>query len=346
MTLKSISNVPDDISATKSAATKAFLERFAPITEAEASPPAGTATPEKSTENGSADPFLVDNYNRIGEFDFSSLKVEALPSGFSVFDKHFVLKKNKAQLITVAAYTSHGKTALMMQIAANVSRHGPVFVHSFEMAKSELETRLLANIAEYPAEAIMRGDIPAAKLAKAMAEYKRRKLYLCKSTNNTLAYIQTSCFEKAKEVGKPALIVVDYLQIMDGHKDRVDRRREIADCMKGLKTLAEKLECPILLGSQLNRNCESRGKSIELRKGIGEYRPIIGDLAESSNIAHDSDVVLFVTRQEQYDGSRPNQADILCAKNRSGQTFESVFEWSGEKCSFYESDRKPGASGI
>lgn len=310
-------------------------EVFAPTTGATQPETVIASTPGKFIENGDA-AYTVDNYDKIGKFDFSSLRVDALPSGFGVFDKHFVLKRNKAQLVTIAAYTSHGKTALMMQLAANVSRHGPVFVHSFEMSKAELETRLLASISQYPAEKIMRGDIPKYKLEQGLKEYEQRQLYLSKSTNNTLGYIQTSCFEKVKQVGKPLLIVVDYLQIMSAGVDRQQRTREIADCMKGLKTLAEQLECPILLGSQLNRECEKRGKAIEQRKGVGEYRPVISDLAESSTIAHDSDVVVFVTRQEQYDGTRPNQADILCAKNRSGQTFEAQFGWSGEVCSFSE----------
>ncbi len=301
-------------------------------------------TPERSTENGT---FVLDNYEKIGAFNFERLKVNVLPSGFSVFDRHYVLKERTPQLVTIAAYTSHGKTAMLMQLAANVSRTGPVFVHSFEMGKSELETRLLAAIAQYPAERIMQGDIPQGKLEKAIKEYRSRQLYLCKTTNNTMAYVQASCFEKAKIVGKPSLIVIDYLQIMDSSRERQTRTREIADCMKGLKTLAEQLECPILLGSQLNRECEKRGKNIEQRKGVGEYRPIISDLAESSTIAHDSDVVIFLTRQEQYDGTRNNQADILCAKNRSGQTFEEVFQWSGETCSFSENQasRRSAMSG-
>lgn len=290
---------------------------------------------EKSLENGQ-NGYEINNYDKIGSFDFNSLRVDPLESGFKIFDKHFVLKKRKPQLITLAAYTSHGKTAMMMQIASHVSQQGPVFVHSFEMSRSELETRLLASIASYPAEKIMRGDIPKDRLNKAIKDYESRQLYLCNETNSTINYIQTSCFEKAKIVGKPELIVIDYLQLMSGPMNRTSRTWEISDCMAGLKKLAEQLECPILLGSQMNRRCEIDGKKIELAKGVGEYRPITADLAESSRIAQDSDVVVFVTRQEQYDGTRPNRADILCTKNRSGRVFEAEFYWSGEMCSFYE----------
>ncbi len=347
--LDETSSVRHVTSATNFIATTAGLEQCAHTTAANPQVTETAATPEKSSESGVA-VYVVDNYEKIGNFDFSSLKVDVLPSGFAVFDKHFVLKRGKAQLVTVAAYTSHGKTAMMMQLAANVSQHGPVFVHSFEMSKSQLETRLLASIAKYPAERIMRGDIPKDKLTKAIKDYESRSLFLCKSTNNTLAYIQASCFEKAKQVGKPLMIVVDYLQIMSAGRDRDMRTREIKDCMLGLKTLAEQLECPIVLGSQMNRKCEERGKAIELRKGVGEYRPITADLAESSSIAQDADVLLFITRQEQYDGTRPNQADILCTKNRDGQVFEEEMQWSGELCSFYENAQVtvslPGRHGI
>jgi replicative DNA helicase len=296
-----------------------------------------TGTLEKSTPSGIAVP-RIDNYDKIGEFNLDDLRVTALPSGFTLFDRHFLLKRGTPQLVTVAAYTSHGKTAMMMQIAAHVAKSGPVFVHSFEMSKKDLETRLIAGIANFSSEKIMRGEIPKDRLAYAVKEYKSRQLFLCKSSDSSINFIQTSCFEKAKEVGKPALIVIDYLQLMQSSVDRQQRTREIADCMRGLKTLAEQLECPILLGSQMNRGCEERGKEIEIRKGVGEYVPVIRDLAESSTIAHDSDVVIFITRQEQYDRTRPNEADILCVKNRSGQTFSVTLQWSGEICTFLDQE--------
>ena len=339
---KLTSGVLDSTSPNSTYGTILGQERFVPTIKEDRTPLDGIGTPEKSSENGN---FVVDNYERIGRFDFSRLKVDSLPTGFVCFDKHFVLKRSKPQLVTVAAFTSHGKTALMMQLASNISKHGPVFVHSFEMTQGDLETRIVAAIANTPSEKIMRGEISEEKLEAARVEYAKRQLYLCKSTENTVNYIQTSCYEKAKQVGKPLLIVVDYIQLMRSVVRQDQRTRDIADSMRGLKTLAEQLECPILIGSQLNRECEKRGKAIEQRKGIGEYRPIISDLAESSAIAHDSDVVLFVTRQHQYDGTRENQADILCSKNRSGQTFEEVMQWSGELCSFYENGTKTAMLG-
>lgn len=280
----------------------------------------------------------MDNYDKAGTFDLSKLSIDTLKSGFSVFDKHFVITKGLPQLVTIAAFTSHGKTAMMMQLAANVAQLNqlPVLVHSFEMGRVQLETRLLALQAQYPAERIMRGDIPESRRLRAVKDFEKTPLFLCKSTNNTMPYIQTSCYEKAKQVGKIGAVVIDYIQIMQGGVDRQSRAREIADCMRGLKTLSEQLECPVILGSQMNRECEKRGKAVELRKGLGEYRPILSDIAESSSIAHDSDVVLFITRQEQYDGRRTGEADILCAKNRNGQTFETTLRWSGELTSFYE----------
>lgn len=341
-TPKQTSIVQDDILDTSLTGTTTTPNvPSAPIIAADLQETETTDTPEKSLPNGRDVP-KIDNYDRIGNFNLNDLRVETLDTGFNILNKHLILAKGLPQLVTVAAYTSHGKTALMMQIAANVAKYGPVFVHSFEMSKRQLETRLIAAIAEVPAEQVMAGKCPQSKLTKATKEFADRELYLSKSSDSSINYVMTSCFEKAKILGPPALIVIDYLQLMVSKVPNASRTREIAECMRGLKTLAEQLKCPILLGSQMNRKCEERGQEIEVRKGVGEYKPMIGDIAESSNIAHDSDVVLFVTRQEQYDGTRPNQADFLCAKNRNGQTFEATLQWTGALCSFREQATSTG----
>jgi len=335
--------MPENISDPKLTAIQGVWSgESVPTTEASPQVTVTALTLEKSL----TPTFEENNYDKIGDFDLSSLKVDVLPSGFPIFDKHFVLKKGKAQLVTIAAYTSHGKSAMMMQIAAYVSQMGPVFVHSFEMEKAELETRLLAAVAHMSSEDIMEGKVPARKLALARDEYSKRHLYISKDPNNNMIFVQSNVYEQAKKQGRPALVVVDYLQIMDGPIDRVQRSREISDLMKGLKSLAIKLQCPVLLGCQMNRECERRGKMIELKKGVGEYRPILSDLAEGSSIAHDSDVVLFVTRQEQYDGTRKGKADILCAKNRGGRVFEAEFNWDGATCSFEERGHEKGISKV
>lgn len=317
-------------------------EQYALITKAPLLQMVGTSTPEKSLEDGeNTKSYIVDNYDKAGTFDLSKLNIDVLRSGFSVFDKHFVIKKGVPQIVTIAGYTSHGKSAMLMQLAYNIAKLNdlPVLVHSFEMGKVELETRILAMHSQYPAEKIMRGEIPERRVEQARISFSNIPVFLSKSTDNTIPYVQGSAYEKAKEGTKIGAIIIDYIQIMQSSIERQSRTREIADCMRGLKTLSEKLECPILIGSQMNRECEKRGKAVQLKKGIGEYRPVISDIAESSVIAHDSDVVLFVTRQEQYDGTRIGEADILCAKNRSGQTFETTMRWSGEFTSFYEEEK-------
>lgn len=293
---------------------------------------AGEITPEQALEAA-----FPSTYSHIKDISVEDLKIEVLPSGFKVLDDNFFLKRGKAQLVTVAAATSHGKSAILLQIAANVSRIGPVFVHSFEMEHEDLKARLLAPRIDAPLEDIIRGRIPLSKLHKADSDFAALNMHLACDSSAEVVDVERQCVDMAKKVGNPALLVVDYLQYMHGPTNHGSiRTLEIRDIMQRLKALAERLECPVLMGSQLNRECERRGKAIEARKGVGEYKPAMLDLADCSKIGHDSDIVLFVTRQEQYDGTRPGEADFVCAKNRGGKRFEAQLKWSGSYCSFYE----------
>lgn len=292
----------------------------------------GLIAPEEALNEAFPDPYV-----HIKDISVDALKVEVLPSGFRVFDEHFVLKRGRPQLVTIAAYTSHGKSAMLLQLAANVAKHGPVFVHSFEMEEKDLKSRLLAPRINVPLERIMRDEIPSEKLHEADIRFESLNLHLCSDPNTEVTFMEQACIQKAKKVGNPLMIVADYLQFMKGPMNRGESKRlEIGDILQRLRSLSYKMKCPIVMGSQMNRNCELRGKGIEREKGVGEYRPIMSDLSEASTIGHDSDVVFFITRQEQYDGRRPGEADILCVKNRGGKTFESRFQWSGALCSFYE----------
>lgn len=163
------------------------------------------------------------------------------------------------------------------------------------------------------------------------------QLHLCTNGRRDVNYIQQSVYDLCKRVGRPRLIVVDYLQLVRG-PTKATRTAEIAEILGNLKSLAKEMRCPVLIGSQINRECERRGKSIEMAKGKADYTPMNSDLMDSSSIEHDADVILFLVRQYQYDRSRPGEADIRVTKNRGGRLFDAIFDFSGELCSFYERD--------
>src|SRR5204863_5573338 len=123
--------------------------------------------------------------------------------------------------------------------------------------------------------------------------------------------------------GGLGLIIIDYLQLMR-HEGRVDSRVEqVGQLSRGLKGLARELDVPVIALSQLSRAVEQRG---------GEKKPILSDLRESGQIEADSDLVMFIYREEYYekDSERPGEADIIIAKHRNGATGEVVLTFQND----------------
>lgn len=294
----------------------------------------GNITPEQAVETAFPSPFV-----HVSRISVESLSVDPLQTGFRTLDDHLVLKKGRPELVVIGAGTSHGKSAFMLQVAGNVSKHTPVLVFSLEMDERDIKARLLAPRINTPLQKIMAGTLNANKLKAADREFDQMDLHLCTNGRRDIGYIQQIAYDFASKVGAPGLIVLDYLQLMRGPTKNT-RTAEIADILGNAKGLAKDLKCPVMIGSQLNRECERRGKRVEMDKGVGDYRPMNSDLMDSGSIEHDADVILFITRQFQYDRTRPNEADIRVTKNRGGKVFDATFTFSGEMCSFYDEGGK------
>ena len=114
----------------------------------------------------------------------------------------------------------------------------------------------------------------------------------------------------ARQIWRPSLIIVDYLQLMSGHIRTENRQQEVAEISRSLKLLAKELDIPVIAVSQLNRNPETRA----------DKRPQLSDLRESGGIEQDSDVVMFIHLEDSDDPTVKGKADLIVAKHRNGPT--------------------------
>jgi replicative DNA helicase len=244
------------------------------------------AGPEKVVTHG---PFT-----KISDVSIESLRVEPLKTGFHTLDEHYVLKARRPELVVVGAGTSHGKSAFMVQVASHVAQGGPVFVFSLEMDERDIKARLLAPRAQIPLQDIVAGKAQGQRLRDAALGLNNLQLYLCCNGRRDVHYITQTAYDEARTLGAPHLVVVDYLQLVKG-PNKPTRTAEIAEILGVLKEMAKTLKCPVLIGSQLNRNCERRGKEIEMDKGLADYTPMKSDLMDSGSIEHDADVIMFIS---------------------------------------------------
>lgn len=219
------------------------------------------------------------------------------------------------QLITLGARPAMGKTAMALQIAHHVaSNHGPVLFLSLEMNKNDLMRRLVALLAKIPYRDLLFGslsEIQLFNLSKANS-LMNVPLVIDDEPLTSIPLLSAKIKTFQSKFGKPALIVVDYLQLIQGSGQRNSRTEDISAISRGLVMVSKIYGAPVLALSQLNRNLESRP----------DKRPTMSDLRESGSIEQDSHTVIFLYRDEVYNKASPDQgiAEAIVAKNRSGET--------------------------
>lgn len=205
-------------------------------------------------------------------------------------------------------------SALTANIATNVAMTGQaVAVFSLEMSKEEIAQRMLCSVARIDSMKLRTGRITEAvwpRLTEAASRLYNAPVFVDDSPIVTVTDIRAKC-RRLKRARGLALIVVDYIQLMQG-PSRENRQQEIAEISRSLKNLARELEIPVIAVSQLNRNLESRE----------DKRPRLGDLRESGSLEQDADIVLFIYRDEYYHEATDKKgvAEVIIAKHRAGST--------------------------
>ncbi|HIS35175.1 TPA: replicative DNA helicase [Candidatus Scatousia excrementigallinarum] len=246
-----------------------------------------------------------------------------VPTGF--FDLDVVLNGlQKSDLIILAARPAMGKTAFALNIAQNVAIKAkvPVAIFSLEMSKDQLVQRMLCSEAEIDSQRMKTGNMQSKdweKLADAMNSFAQAPVYIDDTSGCTITDIRAKCRRLKMEEKNLGLILIDYLQLMEG-SGREDRMQQISAISRGLKILAKELDVPVIALSQLSRAVESRT----------DKRPMLSDLRESGSIEQDADIVMFIYRDEYYrkaeDGEEEEaikaaskgESEIIIAKHRNG----------------------------
>lgn len=268
-------------------------------------------------------PILHETIKAIGERTEHPGAITGIPSGFSELDE-MTAGWQREDLVILAARPSMGKTSLAMDwvLYPGLNKNLPALVFSLEMSKRMLCERLLSSDANVDGSRLRFGTLQTAdwvRLTSSASRLSGTRIWI--EDLGVLTGPQISSRARRWRINEtkadePALIVVDYLQLITGAPQRrreQNRQQDISEISRGLKLLAKELRCPVIALSQLNRGVESRG----------DKRPMLSDLRESGALEQDADIIAFIYRDEVYskDECKPEDkgiAEIIIAKHRMG----------------------------
>ncbi len=242
-------------------------------------------------------------------------QILGVPSGFTYLDR-LLGGFQKSDLIILAARPAVGKTSLALNFALNAARRfrKVVAYFSLEMSAEQLVLRLLSTETGIDQQRLRRGEIEDHEwdvIMAAAGELSGTMLFIDDTPAMSALELRTKARRLQAEHGLD-LIVVDYLQLMRGDNRSENRVQEISYISRALKGLARELEAPVIALSQLSRAIESRA----------DHKPMLSDLRESGSIEQDSDIVMFIYREDmsKENSDKKNIADIIVAKHRNGPT--------------------------
>ena len=250
--------------------------------------------------------------------------VTGTSTGFDEFDK-LTAGLQPSDLIIIAGRPSMGKTALALNIGFNAAEKTgeSVAVFSLEMSKMQLGMRLLGFCAGINATKLRSGFLSDAdwpKLTEAANHLSELPIFIDDTSGLTVLEMKAKC-RRLKKKNDLGLVIIDYMQLMQGRKSAESRQLEISEISRSLKSIAKDLNVPVVALSQLNRKVEDRPNK----------RPQLADLRESGAIEQDADVIAFIYRDEVYNQTSEenrNIAEIILAKQRNGPTglFKLTFQ--------------------
>lgn len=270
---------------------------------------------------------LNETLSDIDRLSQQSEDITGLPTGYREFDK-MTAGLQPDNLIILAARPAVGKTAFALNIAQNVatSTDTSIAIFSLEMSAESLVNRMLCAEGSINANHLRTGQLDEGEwqnLIVAMGALSNTSIFIDDTPGIKMAEIRAKCRRLAKEKGNLGLVVIDYLQLIEG-SNKESRQQEVSEISRQLKKLAKELSVPILALSQLSRGVEQRQ----------DKRPVLSDIRESGSIEQDADIVAFLYRDDYYErGESKSEEDgddqdslnqdvgeveLIIEKNRAG----------------------------
>ena len=238
-------------------------------------------------------------------------------------------------------YVVTHNTSIALNFAENIALELklPVLVFSMEMGGTQLATRLLGSVGKVDAQKLRTGRLDPGdwdRLGVALGKLNEAPLLIDETPGLNPLELRARARRKWREYGGLGLIVVDYIQLMQGSDSNSNENRatEVGEISRGLKSMAKELKCPVVALSQLNRSLEQRPNK----------RPVMSDLRESGAIEQDADVILFVYRDEVYNEDSPDKgiAEIIIGKQRNGPIGTVKLTFLGKHTRFENYSGAPG----
>lgn len=259
---------------------------------------------------------LAEEIDRLELLSKGDGSLTGLPSGFRDLD-NLTGGFQGGNLIVLAARPAMGKSALVANIAENVAtkQDKAVAFFSLEMSESELAHRFIACRARIPSHKLRQGQVSARDwpgVVRAGNELENAPLWIDDSSDLGMLDLRAKVRRLGASESGLGLVIVDYIQLMRAEDPRSNRVEQVGQISRGLKILAREMDVPVLAISQLSRAPEQRP----------DKRPMLSDLRESGQIEQDSDLVIFIYRDEYYnpETEEPGIAELLIAKHRNGPT--------------------------
>ena len=241
--------------------------------------------------------------------------VTGTSTGFTDFDQ-ITTGLHEDNLIIIAARPAMGKTAFALNIAQNVAKNSDkaVAIFSLEMGAESLVERMLSAEGLIPSYHVRTGNLSESewrRMISAQERLARGKIFIDDTAGIRISEIRSKAKRLAQENDGLGLIVIDYLQLIEG-RGRENRQQEVSEISRQLKIIAKELKVPVIALSQLSRGVDQRN----------DKRPILSDLRESGSIEQDADIVAFLYREAYYKRDEQEEPDnvteLILEKNRHG----------------------------